>query len=95
VKTEWVETELEYGLVEEKDQFRLDDLIADWKTPALLIHGAGDNVVSDSVSLFFLHKAAYPDIELHLLKGGDHRLTAYKDEIAAKVGRFFAKLLGT
>ena len=91
VKTEWVETELGYGITEERDQFLVAELTKAWNTPALLIHGAADNVIPDNESLSFLHKTTYPDIELHLLKSGDHRLTAFKDEIAEKVGWFFSR----
>ncbi len=93
VKNDWVETELGYGFIEERDQFRSVDLANTWKTPALLIHGAADEVVPDSDSLGFFRQAAYPGIELCLFKAGDHRLTAYKDEIAAKVGLFFSRLI--
>lgn len=91
VKTEWVETELGYGITEEVDQFRFADLVKSWKTPALLIHGAADNVIPERESLLFLHQSSYPEIELHLIKAGDHRLTAFKSEIAAKVGWFFSR----
>jgi alpha-beta hydrolase superfamily lysophospholipase len=91
VKTEWVETELEYGITEELDQYRFADLMHAWKTPTLIVHGAADNVIPDSDSLLFLHKTKYSDIELQLLKAGDHRLTAFKEEIAAKVGWFFSR----
>jgi pimeloyl-ACP methyl ester carboxylesterase len=91
VKTEWVETELGYGITEEVDQFRVKNLVRGWNTPALLIHGAADNVIPDQESLSFLHQSSYSDIELHLLKAGDHRLTAFKEEIAAKVGWFFSR----
>jgi alpha-beta hydrolase superfamily lysophospholipase len=89
VKTEWVETELGFGITEELDQFPYTDLTRAWKTPALIVHGAADNVIPDSESLLFLHQTAYSDVELHLLKAGDHRLTAFKEEIAEKVVRFF------
>ncbi|HEV3439966.1 MAG TPA: alpha/beta fold hydrolase [Gemmata sp.] len=95
VKNEWVETELGYGFIEERDQFRSVDLANTWRTPALLIHGTADDVVPDSDSLAFFRQAAYPGIELCLLKAGDHRLTVYKDEIAAKVGLFFSRLIRT
>ena len=91
VKTEWVETELGYGIAEELDQFRFADLIKAWNIPTLMIHGVADNVIPDQESLLFLHQSSYPGIELHLLKAGDHRLTAFKEEIAGKVGWFFRR----
>ena len=95
VKTEWVETDLGYGLVEERDRFRVKDLIHAWRTPLLMIHGAQDDVIPCGESLAFLNDAAYPGIELRLLKAGDHRLTTFKDDIAAGVSRFFHQLFRT
>jgi uncharacterized protein len=92
-RSEWVDAELGYGLVEERADFPPDQLTAGWATPALLFHGCADDVVPDSDSLDFLRAVQYPHVELRLLKDGDHRLTAYKDEIAAAAGRFFARLL--
>lgn len=93
VKNDWVDTEIGYGLVEERDQFRPSDLAGRWQTPALLFHGLLDDIVPDADSLDFIRQAAYPGIELRLLKDGDHRLTAYKNEIATAAGRFFARIL--
>ncbi len=93
VKSEWFETELGYGLVEEREAFRAADLAARWNTPALLFHGLADDVVPADDSLEFLRHTAYPGVELRLLRDGDHRLTAYKDEIAAEAMRFFKKPL--
>ncbi len=95
VKNAWVEVEIGYGLVEERERFAPQHLVRGWCTPSLLIHGLADDTVPDSDSLFFLRHVDYPHVELRLLKDGDHRLTAYKDAIAAAVGVFFATLLGT
>ena len=92
VTNEWVDVEIGYGIVEERDQFRPDDLAAAWTTPALIFHGWADDVVPAADSLAFLGEARYPDVELRLLKAGDHRLTAHKDEIAAEAVRFFDRL---
>ena len=94
VTNDWVDVEIGYGLIEEREQFRLADLAAKWRTPTLIFHGLSDDVVPAEDSLVFLRRAAYTGIELRLLKDGDHRLTAHKDEIAAEAGRFFAKRLG-
>ncbi|WP_439632060.1 alpha/beta hydrolase [Gemmata sp.] len=91
-KNEWVETELGYGLVEERDRFRPNDLAAAWGKPLLIFHGLADDIVPVEDSLDFVRAAKYPGIELRVFKDGDHRLTAYKDEIAAETCRFFARL---
>ncbi len=93
VKNEWVDTEIGYGLPADRGLYRPSDLAAGWRTPALLFHGLADAVVPETDSLDFIRQAAYPGVELRLLKDGDHRLTAHKDEIAAETGRFFARLL--
>jgi alpha-beta hydrolase superfamily lysophospholipase len=92
VKNEWVDTEIGYGLLEERDLFRPGELAARWKSPALLFHGVGDDVVPASDSLTFINAVTFPDVELRLLKAGDHRMTAFKDVIAAESIRFFERL---
>ena len=92
---DWVDTEIGFGLVEERERFRARDLAAGWRTPALIFHGLADETVPASDSLEFVERVAFPKVELRLLKDGDHRLTAYKDEIAAETGRFFARVLDT
>jgi pimeloyl-ACP methyl ester carboxylesterase len=89
VKNEWVETELGFGLVEERHLFRPNDLAARWNAPALLFHGLADDVVPVEDSLDFIRETKYPEVELRIFKDGDHRLTAHKDEIAAEACRFF------
>jgi alpha-beta hydrolase superfamily lysophospholipase len=95
VTNDWVDAEVGYGLVEERGRFRPADLADGWRTPALIFHGLADDAVPDSDSLEFVRRVTFPRVELRLLKDGDHRLTAYKDEIAAETGRFLARLLGT
>lgn len=93
VKNEWLEVEIGYGLVEEREQFAPGLLVAGWHTPALLFHGLADDTVPDTDSLFFLRHVEYPHVELRLLKDGDHRLNAYKSVIASAAGAFFADFL--
>lgn len=90
---EWVNVELGFGLVAERDSYRPVQLVAGWRTPSLLFHGFADEVVPHTDSLFFIRHVGYPRVELRLLKDGDHRLTAYKDALTAATGAFFAKLL--
>ncbi|HEY1190820.1 MAG TPA: alpha/beta fold hydrolase, partial [Gemmata sp.] len=95
VKNEWLETELGIGLVAERSLYRPEELVKDWATPSLLFHGMADAVVPDSDSLFFARNVDYPRVELRLLKDGDHRLAAHKDDIAAAAGAFLARHLGS
>jgi uncharacterized protein len=93
LSNQWVNAELGYGLVEERDRFRPVQLVAGWRTPSLLFHGLADEVVPHTDSLFFIKNVGYPHVELRLLKDGDHRLTAHKEAITSAAGAFFAKLL--
>jgi uncharacterized protein len=91
VRNQWVDVEVGPGLLEEADQFRVEDLAAGWCTPLLIFHGMRDDTVSYTDSLDLLQRTSYPQIELHLFKDGDHRLVAYKEEMAEAICRFFAR----
>ena len=89
-RNEWVEADFGYGLVAERAAFDPGELARRCRVPLLLFHGLADDVVPAADSLAFLEATDNPDVELRLLKAGDHRLTAFKDELAAEAGRFFA-----
>jgi alpha-beta hydrolase superfamily lysophospholipase len=91
LRNQWVDLEIGYGIVEEMDRFLPEDLAARWATPLLLYHGMADDTVPAAESLAFVERTAFPDIELRLLKGGDHRLLAQKDEIADEFCKFFSR----
>jgi len=93
VANAWIDVEIGYGLVEERERFAPPHLVREWATPTLLFHGLLDDTVPDSDSEYFLRHVEYPHVELRLLKDGDHRLTAHKNAIAAAVGTFFADRL--
>jgi pimeloyl-ACP methyl ester carboxylesterase len=88
VRNEWLDTEIGYGLVEEIDQFPMEDLAAKWARPLLIFHGMNDQTIPCADSLDFVQRAAFPTIELRLLKSGDHRLSAFKEELAEAACRF-------
>jgi uncharacterized protein len=91
VHNEFLDVELGYGLVEEREQFLAERLQAELKTPALIIHGLGDEVVPWSGSLAFVERAASERVELHLIKSGNHRLTGHEDDVADLACNFFAR----
>jgi uncharacterized protein len=91
VRNEWIDVEVGYGLVAERAAFDPGELARRWQTPLLIFHGLADDVVPAADSLAFVHATTYPDVELRLLKAGDHRLTAFKDEIAAAACRFLGR----
>lgn len=94
VTNDWVDAEIGYGLVEEMERFPQERLAAQWVKPLLIYHGLRDDVVPYTHSLNFVEKTAGMNVELRLLKEGDHRLTAFKDEIAEAACGFFAKHVG-
>jgi alpha-beta hydrolase superfamily lysophospholipase len=91
VQNQWVDVEIGYGLIEELDRFDPDDLAARWATPLLIFHGLADDTVPAADSLAFVERATFPDIEIRLLKRGDHQLLPYKDELAEEFCRFFRR----
>jgi len=90
---DYVDVELSYALAEERERFRWQDLADGWRVPALIFHGMRDESVPYAHSVELADRAACDDIELRLLRGGDHRLSAYKDQIADEACRFFASSL--
>jgi len=88
VRNEWIDMEIGYGLVQERAAFEPTDLARRWRTPLLIYHGMADDVVPAAESIAFVESMTYPNVELRLLKAGDHRLTAFKDEIAEAACRF-------
>jgi alpha-beta hydrolase superfamily lysophospholipase len=92
VRNEWVDVEIGYPLVAERTAFDPADLARRWQTPLLIYHGMADDTVPASDSIEFVEAAVYPNIELRLLKNGDHRLTAHKDEIAEAACQFLERV---
>jgi alpha-beta hydrolase superfamily lysophospholipase len=91
IRNQWVDLEIGYGIVEETDRYQPEALAARWQTPLLIYHGMADDTVPVADSLAFVEHAALPDIELRLLKGGDHRLLKYKDFLSDEFCRFFGR----
>ncbi len=89
-RNEWLEADLSYELVEEIPVFPIVELTANWRTPTLIVHGMQDTVVPWEESLQFMQQASGSALELRLKKTGDHRLTAFKEELAETCCDFFA-----
>lgn len=90
VKNEFIDLELGYGLMAEADNFRFDDLAARFTLPAIIFHGLRDNVVPYTVSVEFAAGCAAEEVEVVLLKSGDHRLNREKERLARAACDFFA-----
>ncbi len=93
VQNRWLDTEVGYGLAEELEQFPVGLLATQLTRPLLIFHGLLDDIVPYSHSLALVEQTLAPEVELRLWKSGDHRLLAYKDEMAEEACRFFAQRL--
>jgi pimeloyl-ACP methyl ester carboxylesterase len=82
--------QLHIDLVRQADRFPSDELARRWATPALIFHSLRDDSVSYLDSLDVVVGSAFPEIELRLLTGGDHRQPAPVVQMADEIGRFFA-----
>jgi len=91
VKNQWLDVDIDYGLIEEREQFVAERLADEWRTPALIFHGMNDETVPWRDTLSVVERAAFPDVELRLLKGGDHRLLRYAEVMAEEACRFFKR----
>jgi len=90
-RNEWVDAEIGYQLVEERAAYDPAELTRRIRNPLLIHHGLADDVVPAVDSLAFVEATTNPDVELRLIKAGDHRLTVFRDEIAAEACRFFER----
>lgn len=80
-QTELVSCELGWELIEDLSTYPLDDLLAGYRTPALLLQGKRDATVPWKTVADFATRCSFPEIELHLFADGDHRLTDRKDRL--------------
>lgn len=92
--SEWLEADLSWDMVAETPDFLAADLFARWSHPALVIHGVADTVIPFEQSVRMLREVPFPNVELRLIKDGDHRLTAHKDAIARAAADFFGTRRG-
>lgn len=81
VKSEWVEITLGRALFDDALNYPAEELLARARVPTLILHGTDDTVVPPEGSLAFLRKAPARPLSLHLIAGGDHRLTAHKEAL--------------
>ena len=82
-----VSCELGWGLIEDLRTYSQERLLAEYRTPALLLQGKLDTSVSWRSVVDFVTRA-FPDLELHLFADGDHRLTDRKERLWELMGEF-------
>jgi pimeloyl-ACP methyl ester carboxylesterase len=91
VRNEWLDAEIGYGLVEEAGRYPVEALAAGWGRPLLIFHGLRDDTIPFGLSLSFVERTAYPQVELRLFKDGDHRLQGYEHVVAEAAADFFGR----
>jgi pimeloyl-ACP methyl ester carboxylesterase len=94
VRNQWIDVEIGTAVLDELDQFTVDELAKRLSSPLLIFHGLLDDTVPYQQSVEFVTAARYPSIELRLYKDGDHRLLKYKEEMAEAACEFFEPTIG-
>lgn len=80
-QNEFVSCELGWELIEDLRRYPVEDLLATYRTPALLLQGKKDASVPWTSVADFAVRAGYEEVELHLFADGDHRLTDRKHRL--------------
>jgi pimeloyl-ACP methyl ester carboxylesterase len=91
VRNDWIDVEVGYGLAEERTHFAASELFSRWATSALLIHGMRDRDVPHADSVEFIESVTRGEVELHLIREADHRLTGYEAVVAKLACDFLAR----
>lgn len=91
LRNQWLDVELDHGLVEERGQFAPETLADTWQTPALIFHGMNDETVPWRDTLSLVERTGCGAIELRLFRAGDHRLLAHAEQMAEEACRFFQR----
>ncbi len=88
----WADIRLGWQLIENARQYPFKRLLEQWKSPALLIHGLADESVPWEDSIRFLSQCPATSLQLLLVKSGDHRLSAHKEQIFHTIWQWLAHL---
>jgi pimeloyl-ACP methyl ester carboxylesterase len=78
---EMVSCELGWQLIEDLRAHAMADLLARYRTPALLLQGRLDTAVPWRGVADFVARCPFREIELHLFGDGDHRMTDRLDRL--------------
>lgn len=90
VANEWIDLELDYALHAEAADYPFERLCEQFATPALLLHGMQDDTIPPQTSLEFASCCQAQELQLLLIKNGDHRLNSRKEQLAQMACDFFA-----
>src|SRR5262249_49222198 len=90
VQNEFVDVEIDYGLTADSNDYPFETLAAEFRAPAIIFHGMADTVAPYSLSVEFAARCASGDVELALIKSGDHRLNREKEKMAFAACEFLS-----
>jgi uncharacterized protein len=93
VQNQYLDVQIGYGLVAEAPEYPVETLLKEYHTPTVIFHGMADDVVPFDLSVEFAEKCPSTDLELLLLKSGDHRLNREKERLARLACDFYEKHL--
>lgn len=93
IVNEWIDLELDYDLHAESEQYRFERLCERFATPALIVHGMQDDAVPYANSIEFTERCTATEVQLLLIKNGDHRLNTHKALFAQTACEFFQQRL--
>lgn len=92
VRNEWVDVTIGRALLEDGRRYLMESLLASYRTPTLIIHGAEDDTVPIEDSLEFIRRSSARPLELRVIDGGDHRLTEHKETLFTAMRGFLRGL---
>lgn len=90
-KNDWVEVTIGSQLFDDAAKYPMESLIESYRTPTLILHGTEDDSVPVKDSVTFIRLTSARPSELHLISGGDHRLTDNKAALFKAMEAFLAR----
>lgn len=88
---EYGSVELGYELIRDMEHYSVTELARRYHTPTLIGQGMRDPIVDYRQTVAFVEQCRGEEMTLALFKDGDHRLTAYKAELAELLLSFLAR----
>jgi len=76
--SEWIDLRIGYGLIEDGANYPYERLVREHEAATLILHGMQDTAVPWQDSVDFATRTGAREVDLLLIKGGDHRLTEHK-----------------
>lgn len=84
----WFEFELRWAAVVDAQRYAHARLLEESRVPALLLHGSADETTPHEGSVAFARDCRLQRPRLVTIAGGDHRLTAAREQLCDEIVRF-------